>query len=76
MRGKNLLCTGSIAFGIILASFKNPITTNAHWYENPFAKLNVGYGLPEKLKNNETSEIENKKPSNAMLYSQANIKVV
>ncbi len=69
MRGKKILCTSSIALGLILANLKNPTTTNAYWYEHPFAKLNIGYGLPEKLKNKETTKIESKKPSNAMLYS-------
>ena len=69
MRGKNFLCTSSIALGLILANLQNPTTTNAYWYEHPFAKLNIGYGIPEKLKNKETTNIESKKPSNAMLYS-------
>ncbi len=58
MRGKKILCTSSIALGLILANLKNPTTTNAYWYEHPFAKLNIGYGLPEKLKNKETTKIE------------------
>jgi hypothetical protein len=69
MKGKNILYTTSIIFGFSLAFATNPITTCANWHDNPFFKLNVGYGFPEKLVDKHAGVRENKKPSNAMSYN-------
>jgi len=35
MKGKNILYTTSIIFGLSLAFATNPITTCANWHDNP-----------------------------------------
>ena len=69
MKGKNILYTTSIIFGVSFVLGANPITTCANWHDNPFFKLNVGYGFPKKLTDKYDGHRESKKPSNAMLYN-------
>jgi opacity protein-like surface antigen len=69
MRGKNILYTTSIILGFSSALATNPVSTYANWYKKPFFKMNVGYGLPNKLNDKYDGDRESKKPSNAMLYN-------
>ena len=69
MRRKNILYTTSIILGFSSALAINPVPTYANWYEKPFFKMNVGYGLPNKLNDKYDGDRESKKPSNAMLYN-------